>query len=241
MISSGWFTHGVRFGGVALVLSLLLRVACLGQSAARLEKFDAPLAPSSRADGTVSASSTVAYTTSMEVLDNRRRLGVGDRVSLRVVEDRKPPVDLVVTDSGEMEVPLVGRVPANDKTCKQLAFEIKRLLEKDYFYTCNVIVGLDSVSTKSRGRVYIMGQVRSQGALEIPFDEKFTVSKAVLRAGGLADFANKKKVKVVREKDGKTQTIFVDLAQVLDRGRIEKDVELLPNDLVVVPERLINF
>ena len=48
----------------------------------------------------------------MAVLDDQRRLGNGDRVSFRVVEDRKPPSQLVVADSGEMEVPLIGRVSA---------------------------------------------------------------------------------------------------------------------------------
>src|SRR5947209_6004751 len=81
-------------------------------------------------------SSTVAFTTSMEVLDNQRKLGTGDRVSLRIVEDRKAPLSLVVTDSGEMEVPLIGRVHAAGKTCKSLAYEVKKLLEKDYFYSC---------------------------------------------------------------------------------------------------------
>ncbi|MBV9390471.1 MAG: polysaccharide biosynthesis/export family protein, partial [Verrucomicrobia bacterium] len=69
--------------------------------------------------------SGVENTTSMEVLDDKRPLRVGDRLSMRVVEDRKPPTPLVVTDSGEVEVPLIGRVMAKGKTCKQLAYSIK--------------------------------------------------------------------------------------------------------------------
>lgn len=230
------FDVSLRFG----VLSALAAATVLSSIAQEPFKPAEPGSLFQRQEN-LSASSTVAYTNSMEVLDDRRTLGVGDRLSFRVVEDRKPPVELVVTDSGEMEVPLIGRVQAAGKTCKQLAHDIKALLEKDYFHTCNVIIGLDSASTKSRGKVYLMGQVRTQGPMDIPVDEKFTVSKAVLRAGGLGDFANKKKVRVVRQRDGQTETIYVDLAQVLDRGRVEKDVELEPNDLVVVPERLINF
>src|SRR5215203_7487715 len=77
-----------------------------------------------------SRSNTIAFTNSMDVLDNKRPLGVGDRVSLRVVEDRKPPVETYVTDSGDMEVPLIGRVKAQGKTCKTLAREIKAALDK---------------------------------------------------------------------------------------------------------------
>ena len=44
------------------------------------------------------SSNAVANTTSMDVLDDKRLLQIGDRLSMRVVEDRKPPVSLIVTD-----------------------------------------------------------------------------------------------------------------------------------------------
>ena len=191
---------------------------------------------------TAQSFSTVAMTTSMEVLNDSAKLGVGDKVSYRVVEEKHEPITLTVTDSGEMEVPLIGRVPALNKSCKQLAYEIKPLLEKEYFYSATVIVGLDSLSTKSRGKVYLTGQVRTQGALDLMPDEEMTVSKAILRAGGLADFANRRKVKIVRKKPtGETETIVVDLAAVIDKGKLDKDPVLEPGDMIVVPERLINF
>jgi polysaccharide export outer membrane protein len=193
---------------------------------------------------TGSASSTVAQTNSMEVLNDSIKLGIGDRVSFRIVEDRRDPIGLIVTESGEMEVPLIGRVVAVNKTCKQLAREIRPMLEREYFYQATVIIGLDSIGTKSRGKVYITGQVRAQGGMDIQPDEVLTVSKAILKAGGLADFANKKKVRLIRKKPGdpnSTTTTILDLAEILDKGHIEKDVVLEPGDLIVVPERLINF
>lgn len=189
----------------------------------------------------VSIANTVAYTNSMEVLDDTRKLGLGDQVSFRVVEDRKEPTPLIVRDSGEMEVPLIGRVPAEGRTCKQLAFDIKAALEKDYYYKCTVIIGLDVVSLKSKGRVYVMGQVRVQGPQDIPADETYTVSKAILRAGGLADFANRRKVKLIRKNGDKNVTSYVDLGLILDRGRADKDPVVMPEDLIIVTERLINF
>ena len=178
----------------------------------------------------------------MEVLDDSRQLSVGDRLSFRVVEERKPPVPLLIADSGELEVPLIGRVQAAGKTCKQLARDIQKPLEKEYFYKATVIVGLDFASPRSRGKVYITGQVHSQAAQEIPPDEDFTLSRAILRAGGLADFANKRKVKVIHKtKDGGTETQIFDLEEIMDKGRVDKDPVLRPDDLVIVPERLINF
>jgi protein involved in polysaccharide export with SLBB domain len=146
--------------------------------------------------------STVAFTTSMEVLNDTAKLGAGDRVSFRIVEDRHEPITLVVTDSGEMEVPLIGRVKALDKTCKQLAYEIKPLFEKEYFQKATVIIGLDLVGTKSRGKVYLTGQVRAPGAIELMPGDPMTLSQAILRANGTADFADKRKVRLVRKKDG---------------------------------------
>jgi polysaccharide biosynthesis/export protein len=168
----------------------------------------------------------------MEVLNDSSRLGIGDRVSFRIVEERRVPIALTVTDSGEMEVPLIGRVMARGKTCKQLAYELKPILEKEYFY----------ISVKPIGKVYVTGQVRAQGAVELFPDEVLTVSKAVLRVGGLADFANRRKVKLVRKTPGgNAETVLVDLVEILDKGRLEKDPILRPDDLINVPERLINF
>ena len=188
------------------------------------------------------ASAVVAATTSMDVLDSSRRLGPGDRLSYRVVEERQQPVALTVADSGEVEVPLIGRVKASGRTCKELAQTIRPMLEREYFYKATVIIGLDAVSAKSRGRVYLSGQVRQQGPIEIPPDERFTLSKAILKAGGLADFANKRKIKLIRKNaDGSAQTTIVDLDAITVHGQLDKDPEILPDDTIIVPEKFVNF
>ena len=183
--------------------------------------------------------STVMRTNSMDVLDDKKKLGANDFVSFRVVEDRDNDSQrLRVNDSGELEVPYIGLVPAQGKTCKELAFNIKSALEKEYYYHATVILAVDRVSDKSRGRIYVYGSVKSQGPQEVPPDENYTVSKAVIRAGGFGDFANKRKVKVTR-KDGKDFT--VDLKRVIEEGHTEEDVVLQPDDQIYVPQRLINM
>ncbi|MEJ5238261.1 polysaccharide biosynthesis/export family protein [Limisphaera sp. VF-2] len=175
------------------------------------------------------------------VSDDRHRLGPGDKLSFQILEDRDPPKPLVVTDSGELDVPYVGRVMAAGKTCKELAEELKQLLEKDYYYRATVVLGLNEVS-RMAGRVYIWGQVRNQGAIEIPVGENFTAGKAILRAGGFTDFANKKKVRLVRTNpDGSRETIELNMEDILERGKIEQDVSLRPDDFLIVPARLINW
>ncbi len=178
----------------------------------------------------------------MSALNDQAKLSKGDRIGYRVVEEQKDPVVLMVSDSGELDVPLAGRIAAAGKTCKQLAYELKPLLEKVYFYHATVIIGVDTLSTQSRGKVYLTGQVNRQGAVEIPSNENLTVSKAILLVGGLADFADRRKVKLVRKKlDGTTTTTVVDMVEILDKGHADRDPVLQPDDMIIVPQRLINF
>jgi protein involved in polysaccharide export with SLBB domain len=95
---------------------------------------------------------------------------------------------------------------------------------------------------KSRGRVFLTGQIRTQGAMEIPVTGTFTLSKAIMQAGGFGDFANEKKVKVLRtQPDGKTaQTFVVDVAEIL-KGKVENDLVLQPDDVIIVPEVSVKF
>ncbi len=94
------------------------------------------------------------------------------------------------------------------------------------------------MSEKSRGRIYVYGSVKGQGPQEIPADESYTVSKAIIRAGGFGDFANKRKVKVTR-KNG--QDFTIDLKRVIEEGRTDEDMVLQPDDQIYVPQRLINM
>jgi polysaccharide export outer membrane protein len=191
------------------------------------------------AEGPSTATSTVMRTNSMSVLDDKKKLGPNDYVSFRVVEDRDNESQrLRVNDNGELEVPYVGLVAARGKSCKELAYTIKSLLEKEYYYHATVILAVDRVSEKSRGRVYVYGSVKGQGPQEIPPDESYTVSKAIIKAGGFGDFANKRKVKLTRKAG---QEFTVDLKRVIEEGHTDEDLELQPDDQIYVPQRLINM
>lgn len=176
------------------------------------------------------------------VADDKYKLRVGDKVSFQILEDRDQPKSLTITDSGELEVPYIGRVPVTDKSCKQAAEELKQLLEKEYYYQATVILGLDQAN-RFLGRVYVWGQVKNQGAIDMAVNENLTAGKAILRAGGFGDFANKKKVKVVRDNPapGSKKIIELNMLEILEQGKTEKDLLLQPNDSVIVDDRLINF
>jgi polysaccharide export outer membrane protein len=226
----------MRVCGYVLILAAFLATPKLGAAQDASPIPSIPKAPPADLPATTS---TVMRTNSMTVLDDKKKLGSNDFVSFRVVEDRDNDSQrLRVNDNGELEVPYIGLVPAQGRTCKELAYAIKGALEREYYYHATVILAVDRVSEKSRGRIYVYGSVKGQGPQEIPADESYTVSKAVIRAGGFGDFANKRKVKLTR-KNG--QDVIVDLKRVIEEGHTEEDVVLQPDDQIYVPQRLINM
>ena len=121
-------------------------------------------------------------------------------------------------------MPLLGRVAAAGKTCRELAYEMKPVLEKTYFYKATVIVALDMATQKSPGRIYVSGVVAAPGPQDMPPEEIYTLSKAITRAGGVAQFGNEHRVKIVRkDADGSTENIEVDVGEIINKGRIDKD------------------
>ena len=225
-----------------LTLCSLLAFALPGLKARAQDSSPFPNIPRASAvepAGPGTSSTTVMRTNSMAVLDDKKRLGRDDFVSFRVVEDRDNESQrLRVNDNGELEVPYIGLVPAQGKTCRELAYNIKSALEREYYYHATVILAVDRVSERSRGKVYVYGAVKGQGPQEIPPDETYTVSKAVIRAGGFGDFADKRKVKVSRKNGG---DLVVDLKRVIEQGHTEDDIVLQPDDQIYVPQRLVNF
>ena len=228
---------------VIVIVILLVLVAPFSSLPARAQATSQPQPQAQSASAQTSLTPNVNLYTSIDSLDDKQKLNAGDHVSFRVIEDKDDPKSLVVTDAGELDIPYLGRVKASDKTCQGLAREVQTLLEKELYYKATVILAIDQLN-KKRGSVYLVGQVRASGPVEIPSDEIFTVSKAIMRAGGFGDFADKKHVKVTRKPAagaGPNQIILVDVSEILEKGRTDNDARLEPGDLIFVPSRLVNF
>ncbi len=246
------FFPGAVLGGARLwaLLVLLAGFRLLGSDASLLKGGGTSQAAAkgltqtaAKPSATVSNASAAEASGGMKLLDDKHRLAIGDQISFRIVEDEEEPKTLTVMDSGELEVPYIGRYLAVGKTCKELAGQLKSALEKEYYYRATVIIAVN-VMARSRGRVYLVGPVRLPGPQEIPSDEVLTLSKAILRAGGFTDFANKKDVKVTRQSKvpgGKDETFTINEGKVLEKGTTESDLPLEAGDLIYVPERLVRF
>jgi protein involved in polysaccharide export with SLBB domain len=176
-------------------------------------------------------------------LDDKYRLTIGDQLSFQIIEDEDDPVRLVVTDSGDLQIPYIGRYPAVGKTCKELALALKVELEKEYYKQATVIVAVD-LKPGSRGKIYLVGAIRAPGPQDISSDEVLTVSKAILRAGGFTEYADEKNVKVTRSAgagSGGDKTFVVNVSQIFENGKTGNDMTLQPGDLVFIPERMVRF
>lgn len=170
-------------------------------------------------------------------------LGVGDRISYRVEEDGEPAVNLIVSDAGELDIPLIGRLKVIGKSSVQIVQEIKPKLERDFYQKATIHLSIEQVNPNGNVvKVYLTGEVKKTGPQEFLVNEKMTASRIILKAGGFADFANTRKVKIVRQDaQGKTTSFEVDLKEVLEGGKVELDPEVKDGDLIIVPQKLVRF
>ncbi len=131
----------------------------------------------------------------------------------------------IVTDSGYVEIPLIGKVYVKGRTIG----EIKTLLDgqlKPYLKFATTSVRLNNF------RVSVLGEVNSPGVLSI-YSDKTTLLQAIGRAGDMTDFANRKQVKIIRESDLGTNTVFLDLTDS-DNLLTSEYYFLMPNDVIYV-------
>ena len=189
----------------------------------------------------------------MDSLDDKKPIAVGNLLEFRVLEDLDEEPDpradsnapnplamnrLQVSDSGEVEHPYFGRVMAKGKTHRQLAEEIKKLLERPdgYYYQATVLISL-ATSGVSRGKVYISGAVGKPGPFDIPVNENMTASKALSAVGILEDRAAINQIKLIRKvPDGAPppEPIVINLDEIR-RGITASDRVLEPEDQILVP------
>jgi protein involved in polysaccharide export with SLBB domain len=91
------------------------------------------------------------------------------------------------------------------------------------------------------GRYSVLGAVNEPGLYTIE-DESLTVSQAILLAGGFTDVARTSRVKLTRqiEDTEESETFFINVKRVQDGIRSE-DMEVKPDDIIKVEERIIIF
>jgi len=87
------------------------------------------------------------------------------------------------------------------------------------------------------GRFAVMGQVSKPGYFPLSETRTLTVLDAISMAGGQSSDSDLRKAALVRMENGKPTIIPVDLARMIKRQEIEKNLALLADDVLFVPRR----
>jgi protein involved in polysaccharide export with SLBB domain len=171
----------------------------------------------------------------MEAVDPDKRLSPGDQVTLEIVEDKDGGLPRIITATGELDVFPLGRVHVGGKTTREAESEIKRRLEVDYYHRATVKLSIDRVSPTivKAGQIYLSGEVRAVGPLELVAGTPLKLSEAILSAGGFGPWAEERKVQVTRRNG---QREIVDVKDIIKNGKLEKDITLQDGDRVHVPQ-----
>lgn len=159
------------------------------------------------------------------------RISPDDALEIVVADHPDLNVATTVIQDGTITVPLLGSVEVAGLTPDEAKTKLERLY--DSRFVANPVIRVNLVKARSR-RFFVYGEVKAPGAY--PLTDGLTVIKAIATAGGFTDYASKWRVRVLRNADGKSKTIRVNVWKI-EKGRVDKDIPLEPEDVIIVPER----
>ncbi len=155
-------------------------------------------------------------------------IGAADVLLITVWKEPTLSGSILVRPDGMISLSLLGDVQASGMTPIQLSGQIATKLKK-YIQDPNVSVVVSQIHSKV---VYLLGEVAKKGPVEMT--PGMTLLEAISSAGGLTDFANQKKIYILRSDTGAQQRIPVRYKQAL-KGDGTLNLALKPGDTIVVP------
>jgi polysaccharide export outer membrane protein len=164
------------------------------------------------------------------VSSNGYRIGPGDTLQIVVYKEADASVpSVVVRPDGKITLPLVKELVVAGLTPSELE---KLLAERLVRFIRDADVTVIPTEIVSQ-RVYLVGAVRKEGPL--PLLSSMTVLQALNAAGGLNEYAKKRKIYVLRTEHGKQVRLPFDYAAVIRGEHTEQNIELHLDDTIVVP------
>jgi len=155
-------------------------------------------------------------------------IGPEDGLHIAVWKEADLTATLPVRPDGKISLPLLNDVQASGLTPQQLADSVTEKLKK-YIADPRVTVVVTQINSK---RIYMVGEVLHSGAM--PMLPNMTVLQA-LSSAGLNQFANTKRIYVLRNENGKQQKLPVNYRKLVKGEQIEQNYALQPGDTIVVP------
>jgi polysaccharide export outer membrane protein len=166
------------------------------------------------------------------------RIQRDDVLQITVVEDPNLSRETVVAQDGTINLPVVGTITVRGMTTGEVAEKIRTaLIEAQYLRDPHVSISLKVIN---RPRVAVLGMVQRPGTYE--FKEGETVMHAISMAGSFDPDRARLQDAVLRRKraDGTEETIPLDLEKLLFKGDMSQNYRLQPDDVIFIPEDVVN-
>lgn len=159
------------------------------------------------------------------IIDQAYVIGAEDVLAISVWHEAELTRQVVVRPDGKITLPLAGELTAAGLTLPQLNAAITEGLKK-YIITPEVNVSVQAVNSK---KYYVQGEVLKPGPY--PLVVPTTVMEGLANAGGFRDFANPKKITILRG----TERIRFNYKEVRAGKRLEQNILLQTGDQILVP------
>jgi len=155
-------------------------------------------------------------------------IGPEDVLHVAVWKEADLTATLPVRPDGKISLPLLNDVQAAGLTPMQLADSLTEKLKK-YVASPRVTVVVTAINSK---RIYLVGEVGHTGA--VPMLPNMTVLQA-LSSAGMTQFANTKKIYVLRSQNGRQEKLPVNYRKLVKGEQMDQNYILKPGDTIVVP------
>ena len=157
-------------------------------------------------------------------------VGPGDSLEIQVWRHPDLTRAIEVQSNGIVAYPLVGNV----KVAGMNLTDFQQLITKHLSeYIVNPQVTVQVRLPKSQ-KVFVLGEVRRPGVYLL--DNPMTALEAITQAGGFTLDAKKRKIFLVRQKQGGTsEPVFLDIDSTLKGKDMEQNVTLQKGDILYIP------
>jgi polysaccharide export outer membrane protein len=156
-------------------------------------------------------------------------IGADDVLSIVFWKDKEMSADAQVRPDGRIALPLINEVQAAGLTPEQLREKITEESKK-YIEDASVTVVVREINSR---KVFITGEINKPGTY--PLTSPTTVMQLIAMGGGLREYADSKKIVIMRTENGKQKRLPFNYKDIIDGKNLQQNVELKPGDTVVVP------
>ncbi|MDO8804785.1 MAG: polysaccharide biosynthesis/export family protein [Elusimicrobiota bacterium] len=228
--------------GVFLVLSLSLLAACAPQRpGARLHPVVKPSDPAALAAVKPETPQQEAGLEQRLIenalgLKNQSQLNYkiqsGDLIEITVFKETDMSRTARVSGNGTITFPLAGNIKLSELTVPEAEALLAEKLS-EFLVKPQVTAFIKEYSNK---QIYVLGEVKKPGSIQIPAERRLTVLEAITLSGGFTDLAAPDRTKILRGAGSTSQSIQVEVNRITKLGDKSADIFLEPNDTVYVPQ-----